>query len=117
MRKVYAKFAEDSSGLPSVTTISIASSPSQQSLTPSNPIQSNQVSSSSNGESECSDPFYDRFPWFRLIGRGLVFLQNLLVPCSVTQCICIVNEKGDVMGYLRVSVEPVNDGMLLFVVI
>lgn len=35
-----------------------------------------------NDDIECSDPFYDRFPWFRLIGRGLVFLQNLLVPCG-----------------------------------
>jgi len=27
-----------------------------------------------------SDPFYDRFPWFRLIGRyaGFLFIKNLM---------------------------------------
>ncbi len=28
------------------------------------------------------DPFYDRFPWFRLVGRAFVFLSNLYFPVS-----------------------------------
>ena len=25
-----------------------------------------------------TDPFYDRFPWFRMLGRAFVYLTNLL---------------------------------------
>lgn len=102
MRKIYAKFAEDTLSITSGSNI--LQSTSVQNLQALNLYQSDETV-----ESETSDPFIDRFPWFRLIGRGLVFLSNLLIPCSVTQCICIVNEKGDVMGYLRIAVEPVYD--------
>ncbi len=27
-----------------------------------------------------TDPFYDRFPWFRLVGRAFVYLSTLLHP-------------------------------------
>jgi kinesin family protein 1 len=53
------------------------------------------------------DPFYDRFPWFRLIGRTFVYLSNLLYPVSLIQRVPIVNEKGDVKGYLRVAIQAV----------
>ncbi|KAK7869443.1 hypothetical protein R5R35_008169 [Gryllus longicercus] len=52
------------------------------------------------------DPFYDRFPWFRLIGRGFLYLSNLLYPVCMGQDVAIVNEKGDVKCYLRVIVGP-----------
>ena len=26
------------------------------------------------------DPFYDRFPWFRRVGRAVVYLSNLMYP-------------------------------------
>ncbi|KAF8794618.1 Kinesin-like protein unc-104 like protein [Argiope bruennichi] len=55
------------------------------------------------------DPFYDRFPWFRLIGRAFVYLSNLLYPVPLIQKVAIVNEKGDVKGYLRVAVQAVLD--------
>ncbi|XP_035212059.1 kinesin-like protein unc-104 isoform X4 [Stegodyphus dumicola] len=55
------------------------------------------------------DPFYDRFPWFRLIGRAFVYLSNLLYPVPLIQKVAIVNEKGDVKGYLRVAVQAVID--------
>lgn len=55
------------------------------------------------------DPFYDRFPWFRLIGRAFVYLSNLLYPVPLIQKVAIVNEKGDVKGYLRVAVQAVVD--------
>ncbi|XP_060522820.1 kinesin-like protein unc-104 isoform X1 [Cylas formicarius] len=55
------------------------------------------------------DPFYDRFPWFRLVGRGFVYLSNLLYPVTLIHKIAIVSEKGDVRGYLRVAVQAVMD--------
>ena len=61
------------------------------------------------------DPFYDRFPWFRVIGRSFVFLSNLLYPIPLVQKVAIVNESGDVKGYLRVGVQAVmdNDGHII----
>jgi len=54
-----------------------------------------------------SDPFYDRFPWFRRVGRAVVYLSNLMYPVPLIHRIAIVNEKGDVKGYLRVAVQAV----------
>ncbi len=76
-----------------------------------------------------ADPFYDRFPWyamkkknvlkihsasdcpsklrFRLVGRAVVYLSNLMYPVSLIHRIAIVNEKGDVRGYLRVAVQAI----------
>ncbi|KAJ8866760.1 hypothetical protein PR048_032621 [Dryococelus australis] len=53
------------------------------------------------------DPFYDRFPWFRMVGRAFVYLSNLLYPVHLIHKVAIVNEKGDVRGYLKVAVQPV----------
>lgn len=55
------------------------------------------------------DPFYDRFPWFRMVGRSFVYLSNLLYPVPLVHKVAIVNERGDVKGYLRVAVQPVMD--------
>ncbi|KAK9887981.1 hypothetical protein WA026_000272 [Henosepilachna vigintioctopunctata] len=55
------------------------------------------------------DPFYDRFPWFRLVGRGFVYLSNLLYPVTLIHKVAIVSEKGDVRGYLKVAVQAVMD--------
>nr|CAH7736204.1 unnamed protein product [Callosobruchus chinensis] len=55
------------------------------------------------------DPFYDRFPWFRLVGRGFVYLSNLLYPITLIHKVAIVSEKGDVRGYLKVAVQAVMD--------
>ncbi|XP_031354518.1 kinesin-like protein unc-104 isoform X5 [Photinus pyralis] len=55
------------------------------------------------------DPFYDRFPWFRMVGRGFVYLSNLLYPVTLVHKVAIVSEKGDVRGYLRVAVQAVID--------
>ena len=69
-----------------------------------------------------SDPFYDRlyqhskkivfqsifrFPWFRRVGRAVVYLSNLTYPVPLIHRIAIVNERGDVKGYLRVAVQAV----------
>ncbi|XP_050723711.1 kinesin-like protein unc-104 isoform X6 [Eriocheir sinensis] len=53
------------------------------------------------------DPFYDRFPWFRLVGRGFLYLSNLLYPVPLLHRVAIVNERGDVKGYLKVAVQAV----------
>lgn len=53
------------------------------------------------------DPFYDRFPWFRMVGRSFIYLSNLLYPVPLVHKIAIVNERGDVRGYIRVAVQPV----------
>ncbi|XP_014600358.1 PREDICTED: kinesin-like protein unc-104 isoform X3 [Polistes canadensis] len=53
------------------------------------------------------DPFYDRFPWFRMVGRSFVYLSNLMYPVPLIHKVAIVNEKGDVKGYLRVAVQGV----------
>uniref|UniRef100_T1IJB9 OTU domain-containing protein 3 n=1 Tax=Strigamia maritima TaxID=126957 RepID=T1IJB9_STRMM len=53
------------------------------------------------------DPFYDRFPWFRLVGRAFVYLGSLLYPVPLVHKVAIVNEKGDVKGYLRVAVQAI----------
>lgn len=53
------------------------------------------------------DPFYDRFPWFRLVGRCFIYLSNLLYPVPLVHKVPIVNERGDVRGYIRVALQPV----------
>ncbi|KAI5748989.1 hypothetical protein M8J76_003834 [Diaphorina citri] len=55
------------------------------------------------------DPFYDRFPWFRLVGRAFVYLSNLMYPIPLIQKVAIVNEKGDVKGHLKIAVQIVTD--------
>ncbi|XP_073978084.1 kinesin family member unc-104 isoform X4 [Rhodnius prolixus] len=56
-----------------------------------------------------NDPFYDRFPWFRMVGRSFVYLSNLLYPVPLIHKVAIVNEKGDVKGYLRIAVQAIMD--------
>ena len=80
MREMYQNGAETSPGSPDVGVVDHA-----------------------NG----SDPFYDRFPWFRRVGRAVVYLSNLMYPVPLIHRIAIVNEKGDVKGFLRVAVQAV----------
>ncbi|KAJ3599850.1 hypothetical protein NHX12_033804, partial [Muraenolepis orangiensis] len=112
---------------------------------------------SSNVAEDCEsamsggDPFYDRFPWFRLVGSNLIFnacmselmsdptpsptlsvsevtemadgrwgevtedleesfvyLSNLLYPVPLVHRVAIVNEKGEVKGFLRVAVQAIS---------
>uniref|UniRef100_A0AAY5EGY5 plus-end-directed kinesin ATPase n=1 Tax=Electrophorus electricus TaxID=8005 RepID=A0AAY5EGY5_ELEEL len=51
------------------------------------------------------DPFYDRFPWFRLVGRAFVYLSNLLYPVPLVHRVSVVSERGEVKGFLRVAVQ------------
>ncbi|XP_061268866.1 kinesin-like protein KIF1A isoform X11 [Bos javanicus] len=54
------------------------------------------------------DPFYDRFPWFRLVGRAFVYLSNLLYPVPLVHRVAVVSEKGEVKGFLRVAVQAIS---------
>ncbi|XP_020560215.1 kinesin-like protein KIF1B isoform X3 [Oryzias latipes] len=58
--------------------------------------------------SDGQDPFYDRSPWFILVGRAFVYLSNLLYPVPLIHRVAIVTEKGDVRGFLRVGVQAIS---------
>ncbi|XP_051928944.1 kinesin-like protein KIF1A isoform X11 [Hippocampus zosterae] len=91
MREMYDRAAE----LP--PTIALASS------TGTNPTTDDGEGAMTGG-----DPFYDRFPWFRLVGRSFVYLSNLLYPVPLVHRVAVVSEKGDVKGFLRVAVQAIS---------
>ncbi|KAM6218869.1 kinesin-like protein KIF1B isoform 1-T1 [Rhynchocyon petersi] len=70
-----------------------------------------EMASSTQDENEAtmtgSDPFYDRFHWFKLVGRAFVYLSNLLYPVPLIHRVAIVSEKGEVRGFLRVAVQAI----------
>ncbi|XP_027738304.1 kinesin-like protein KIF1B isoform X7 [Empidonax traillii] len=70
-----------------------------------------EMASSSQDEAEStmtgSDPFYDRFHWFKLVGRAFVYLSNLLYPVPLIHRVAVVSEKGEVRGFLRVAVQAI----------
>ncbi|XP_023595177.1 kinesin-like protein KIF1B isoform X1 [Trichechus manatus latirostris] len=70
-----------------------------------------EMASNAQDESETtmtgSDPFYDRFHWFKLVGRAFVYLSNLLYPVPLIHRVAIVSEKGEVRGFLRVAVQAI----------
>ncbi|XP_061422238.1 kinesin-like protein KIF1B isoform X11 [Lethenteron reissneri] len=53
------------------------------------------------------DPFYDRSPWFSLLGRAFVYLSNLLYPVPLVHTAAVANERGEVKGFLRVAVQAI----------
>ncbi|XP_059944933.1 kinesin-like protein KIF1B isoform X6 [Mesoplodon densirostris] len=70
-----------------------------------------EMASSAQDENETtmtgSDPFYDRFHWFKLVGRAFVYLSNLLYPVPLIHRVAVVSEKGEVRGFLRVAVQAI----------
>ncbi|XP_043097340.1 kinesin-like protein KIF1A isoform X11 [Puntigrus tetrazona] len=60
----------------------------------------------SSGKAE--DPFYDRSPLFSVVGRAFVYLSNLLYPVPLVHRVAIINEKGEVKGFLRVAVQAIS---------
>ncbi|XP_074416795.1 kinesin-like protein KIF1B isoform X11 [Larus michahellis] len=70
-----------------------------------------EMASNTQDESEStmtgSDPFYDRFHWFKLVGRAFVYLSNLLYPVPLIHRVAVVSEKGEVRGFLRVAVQAI----------
>ncbi|KAM8875094.1 kinesin-like protein KIF1A isoform 14-T14 [Spinachia spinachia] len=65
------------------------------------------------GSGEGQDPFYDRSPLFRVVGRAFVYLSNLLYPVPLVHRVAIVSERGEVKGFLRVAVQAIS-GALCF---
>uniref|UniRef100_A0A8B9JEW3 plus-end-directed kinesin ATPase n=1 Tax=Astyanax mexicanus TaxID=7994 RepID=A0A8B9JEW3_ASTMX len=57
--------------------------------------------------SDGQDPFYDRSPWFTLVGRAFVYLSNLLYSVPLVHRVAVVTEKGEVRGFLRVGVQAI----------
>ncbi|XP_048055626.1 kinesin-like protein KIF1A isoform X7 [Megalobrama amblycephala] len=57
---------------------------------------------------KAEDPFYDRSPLFSVLGRAFVYLSNLLYPVPLVHRIAVVNEKGEVKGFLRVAVQAIS---------
>ncbi|VDM28236.1 unnamed protein product, partial [Hydatigera taeniaeformis] len=56
-----------------------------------------------------TDPFYDKLPWFKSIGRCLVYLTNLYFDMSHEQELPLINRNGEHVGFIRVLVESRND--------
>ncbi|KAK9973266.1 hypothetical protein ABG768_024007 [Culter alburnus] len=57
---------------------------------------------------KAEDPFYDRSPLFSVLGRAFVYLSNLLYPVPLVHRVAVVNEKGEVKGFLRVAVQAIS---------
>jgi hypothetical protein len=55
-----------------------------------------------------NDPFYDRYPWFRIIGRSYIYLSNLFHNTPLIHNVPIVSEKGIVQGWMKVTVQAIN---------
>jgi kinesin family protein 1 len=52
------------------------------------------------------DPFSDRPPWFRLVGRAFITLKSLLQEAPLEHELTIVNEEAIIVGKIRVSIMP-----------
>ena len=58
------------------------------------------------GSVAATDPFLDRPPWFKLIGRSFLSLKCLLLERHLDHLLMVVNERGKAVGNIRVSIEP-----------
>ncbi|XP_031571306.1 kinesin-like protein unc-104 isoform X2 [Actinia tenebrosa] len=58
---------------------------------------------------ESGDPFYDDFPWFRIVGRSFVYLSNLVYGISLEQSTPIISETGELKGHLLISIQQCQD--------
>jgi kinesin family protein 1 len=75
----------------------------------SNNNNNNEFSGDNGSEATLSgDPFYDRFPWFRIIGRAYVYLNNLFYNIPLIHNVAIVSDKGLVKGWIKVTVQAIN---------
>ena len=59
------------------------------------------------------DPFYDRFPWFRLVGRSFIYLSSLVNNVPLIHKVAIVSEKGVVRGWLSVALQVIPNGKMI----
>nr|VZI36294.1 unnamed protein product [Spirometra erinaceieuropaei] len=63
----------------------------------------------SDEEFQPNDPFYDRLPWFQVIGRCYVYLVNLFYGVSQEHELPLIDRNGERTGFIRVLIEPVLD--------
>ncbi|KAF5395158.1 hypothetical protein PHET_06882, partial [Paragonimus heterotremus] len=75
----------------------------------SNEITEKQNRLGEDDEKEIRDPFQARDPWFRLIGRCFVYLSNLMFETNLIQRVAIVNQHGQVSGFICVAIELTSD--------
>jgi len=55
---------------------------------------------------QSTDPFSDRPPWFRLVGRAFISLKSLYHETPMEHELKVVDENANVVGKLRVSIMP-----------
>ena len=53
------------------------------------------------------------FPLF-FFSRAFVYLSNLFYPVPLVHRVAIVNDKGDVKGYLRIAVQAITGTYISF---
>ena len=61
---------------------------------------------SNMSDKKLADPFSDRPPWFRTVGRAFIGLKALLYEIPIEHTLYVVNEQSTVVGSLRVSIMP-----------
>jgi hypothetical protein len=59
-----------------------------------------------HSQSSGVDPFSDRPPWFRLIGRSFITLKSLLYETPLEHELQVVNEAAVRVGKLRINIMP-----------
>lgn len=52
--------------------------------------------------------------YLKIIFRAFVYLNNLLHNQPLVHKVAVVNEKGNVRGYLRVRIEPIIYGWTFY---
>ncbi|XP_065191038.1 kinesin-like protein unc-104 isoform X1 [Sycon ciliatum] len=55
-----------------------------------------------------TNPFSDRTSWFRPIGRGFVYVNNIVYDFPLSHEVLLVSDKADTIGKVQVTIEPVD---------
>ncbi len=56
-------------------------------------------------ENEENDPFYEALENHKLIGVANLFLTSLISDCTFEYTLPIINQQGDIAGYLKVEIK------------
>ena len=53
--------------------------------------------------------YYNLFEYiirlFFSVCRGVAYLTNLLHSCDIVHTACLVNEKGEIMGHIKIAIQ------------
>ena len=52
------------------------------------------------------DPFVERISWFKVVGRSFALMKNLLYDIPIEHTLFVVDDKGFVIGRIRVAIFP-----------